>query len=70
MSKKKLPFKVVRKSSVVTVIDHDFSKGAFEMQLCFDAHWDHPKCKRKALRRHLDESVEKGRAILLGGDTF
>jgi len=63
-------FKVTRKSSTVLVVDHDFENGPFELQLCFDAHWDHPKCKIRALEKHLAESVAKGRGIFLGGDTF
>lgn len=42
------------------------------MQILFlgDLHWDHPRCDRTALRRILDEAVEREALIVLLGDTF
>lgn len=35
-----------------------------------DIHWDHPKCDRDLLKRHLDLAREKGARVILPGDTF
>lgn len=64
------PFEVRRMNRAASIVDVDFEGGPFGIQLVYDAHWDHPKCKRDLLRRHLDKAVEQGCGILFGGDTF
>lgn len=38
--------------------------------LMADEHWDNPHCDRELLKRHHDEALERGAAIIKIGDTF
>lgn len=38
--------------------------------LLSDLHFDHPKCNRKLLKRHLDQALERKARILINGDLF
>lgn len=42
----------------------------FQFLLISDVHFDHPKCKRDVLKKHLDEAVKRGAKIMVNGDTF
>lgn len=46
------------------------TKGTRRVLLVFDAHWDSPRCNVKLLKTHLEEAVEEGAPVILGGDTF
>lgn len=35
-----------------------------------DLHWDHPKCVREFLKKHLDQAKEKNAGIVIVGDLF
>ena len=49
----------------------DSVEGWEQWVLCrTDAHWDNPDCNREREKRHLDEAVRRGAAIIDNGDLF
>jgi len=58
-------------SDNVIEVRFKYKKG-FEqfVLLSSDHHWDNPKCKRKLLRKHHEQAIERGALIISQGDTF
>lgn len=55
----------------VHVIRTDVMSGqSFDVLLISDAHWDHPSCDRKLLKRHLDQALARNAPIISNGDFF
>jgi len=62
--------KTTQKSRNVTYLEHQPGVKVVEYLLISDLHWDHPKCDRKLLKKHLEEAKEKGAKVLINGDLF
>jgi len=47
-------------------------EGTYERSvlLITDPHWDHPKCDREALKRHLDQAKKHNARVIIAGDLF
>jgi hypothetical protein len=63
----KEPLKVVRVQRNVHIL---YFKEKQDFLLLSDAHFDHPKCDRKLLKKHLDQARDKNARILINGDFF
>lgn len=59
---------ITRKSP--SVIDLDLGAREGSALIISDVHWDNAHCDRAALKRDLDEAVERGAPILIFGDLF
>jgi hypothetical protein len=59
----------IRKHSP-SVMELRFDEAHGQVLLISDVHWDNAHCDRQALKRDLDEAMEKGAPICMFGDTF
>lgn len=60
-----------RNVHVITVLA-DWRRPGFEFEalLTSDWHYDHPKCNRTLLRKHLGQALEKKAPVFCNGDAF
>ena len=53
-------------------VEAEWRKSGFEFNVLLnsDWHYDHPKCDRKLLYKHLDEALTINAPVICNGDAF
>lgn len=65
------PWIVEEKGENVHLIRFKYTPGWQQhVLLISDLHFDHAKCKRKLLKKHLDQAIERNAPIIIAGDAL
>lgn len=63
---------VTRPNPAIVSVAVDFESTSSEAYFLLqsDHHWDNPKSRHDLIKEHLDEAVDRGAGVIMGGDTF